>query len=81
MISAVAGIAVVCVMGTLTVAMSASDAGSGGVTTINADTTTQGPPGTSPQIASAAPTAKATAYVGGDWAGMGKFKGGDWPGP
>jgi hypothetical protein len=75
---ALAGLAVVAAMGALTVA-TGDPLDTNRVSTVVADTTTQGPAATSPAVASAAPPVKATAYVGGDWAGMGKFTGGDWP--
>jgi hypothetical protein len=78
-ISGVAGVGVVGAMSVLTVVFGAVDDSKTGNAVVIADTTTQGVPATSVTVPSAAPTLKSSSFAGGDWAGMGKFTGGDWP--
>ena len=71
-LSAAVGVGAVFVMGTLTVALSASRAPGGSTTQVIADTITQSPPATTSTTLSVAPALKAPAFVGGDWPGMHK---------
>jgi hypothetical protein len=76
MLSLVVAAGALAVMGIVTVTMSSPD-NAGGNAVFVADTTTQTTPPAAPVIASAGPKVKPTAFVGGDWPGMGSF-GEDW---
>ena len=67
---AVAGVAVLCVMGVLTAGLGATNAVDRTITIVNADTTTSGPSVTTSTAPVAAPSLKAPAFAGGDWPGF-----------
>ena len=75
-VSVVVAAGAVAVMGVVTIAMSSS-AGSGGNSSVVADTSVETTPPSAPAVPSAKPLLKSTPFKGGDWPGMGSF-GEDW---